>query len=203
VPVSSRKQQSGPRAEQAKASRRQAQQAREQLAAGGLSHEERRRLRAVIQVTDDAARRHRREFRHIGLAVGGALVVMVIVAASTGLISAVEAASGQGVAGTFIVTGQTCAGRVVCNWMGTFRYRDGVEVRNLAYGGVLSPAVPPGSHIPAREPAGSHYVYPLHGSRKWLSDVGLMLLCGIPVGALLLISPVGLGKRDMARSGMV
>jgi uncharacterized membrane protein YcjF (UPF0283 family) len=201
--MSSRKQHPGPRAARVKASRRQAQQAREQLAAGGLSHEERRRLRSVIQVTDSAARRHRLEFRHLGIAVGGALVVMVIVAASTGLISAVEAASGSGVAGTFIVTGQTCAGRVICNWMGTFRYRDGTEVRNLAYGGVLSSTVTPGSQIPAREPAGSHYVYPLHGSHKWISDVGLMLLCGLPVGALLLISPLGLGKRDVARSGVV
>jgi predicted lipid-binding transport protein (Tim44 family) len=201
--MSSGKQHSGPHAAQAKASRRQAQQAREKLAAGGLSHEERRRLRAVIAVTDNAARRHRLEFRHISIAVGGALVVMLIVAASTGLISAIQAAGGEGVAGTFIVQQQTCAGRVICNWMGTFRYRDGAEVRNLAYGGVLPAAVTPGSSIPAREPAGSHYVYPLHGSRKWLSDVGLMLLCGIPVGVLLLISPLGLGKRDVARAGVV
>ena len=50
-----RKQHSGPPVPQAKVSRRQAREAREQLAAGGLSHQERRRLRSLIRARDAVA----------------------------------------------------------------------------------------------------------------------------------------------------
>src|SRR5271169_383890 len=103
-----RKQHSDAPARQRKVSRRQADEAREQLAAGGLSHQERRRLRALTGAWDAAARRRHREFKHLIIIAAGTLAAMAVVAAGVGLVSAIESASGQGTAGTFVVGNQPC-----------------------------------------------------------------------------------------------
>jgi hypothetical protein len=182
-----------------KVSRRQADEAREQLAAGGLSHQERRKLRSVTGAWDAAARRRRREFRHLVIVAAGAMAAMAVVAAAVGLVSAIEAAGGQGAAGTFVVGNQPCLRyRGGCAWSGTFQSRDGNIVQHVAYDGTLPADAGGGSSVPAIQPggSGSHVVYPPHGSHAWVSDLLLMALVGGIVGLLLWISPLGLGAHE-------
>jgi hypothetical protein len=193
APVSKSKQHPGPAARQPKVSRRQANEARAELAAGGLTHQERRKLRAVTRARDAAAGLRRGELKHLIIVAAGAIAVMAVVTAATGLISAINAASGQGKAGTFIVGNQPCiARRGGCAWPGAFRSGDGVTM-NVEYVGTLPAGAGGGGSIPAIEPAGaSHMVYPPHGSRAWIDDLLLVLLAGGVVGLLLWLLPVGL-----------
>jgi hypothetical protein len=185
------------RAWRRRVSRRQAHEAREQLAAGGLSHQERRRLRSVTGRWDAAAGRRRREFRHLIIVAAGAIAAMAVVAGAVGLVSAIEATSGQGAVGTFVVGKQPCFRyRRGCAWSGMFRSRDGSTVQHVAYDGTLPANAGGGSSIPAIEPGGSHIVYPPHNSHAWVSDLLLMVLAGGTVGFLLWLSPVGLGGRE-------
>jgi hypothetical protein len=122
---------------------------------------------------------------------------MAVVAALVGLVSAIEASSGQGAAGTFVLGNRPCIShRGGCAWSGTFRSRDGGTVRHVAYDGTLPADAAGGSSVPAIEPGGSHIVYPPHGSHAWVSDLLLMVLIGSIVGSLLWILPVGLGERE-------
>ena len=121
-----------PHARQQKVTRSRAHQAREQLAAGGLSHQERRQLRAVTRVRDMVARRRRTEFRHVIIVAAGAIAAMAIVAAASGLIPAIEAAGGQGTAGTFVVGNQACLPRRGgCAWSGTFQSPGGGLIQHV------------------------------------------------------------------------
>jgi hypothetical protein len=195
------KQHSGPHSRPAKASRRKASEAREQLAAGGLSHQERRRLRSVIRARDETARRRSLAFRHITIAVAGAVAAMAVIAASLGLISAIEAARGQGTIGTFVVGYSSCSRRTGCLWVGTFRSADGNTVPDVAYQGALPLSASPGSSFPAVEPGGSSRVYPPH-SLRWVTDLLATVLMGGVVGFVLWISPLGLRRRDSADIGV-
>jgi hypothetical protein len=189
-------QHSHPPARQRKVSRRQADQARDQLAAGGLSHQERRRLRAVTSISDAAAGRRRRELRHLLIVAAGTIAAMAVVAAGLGLVPAIEAAGRQGTAGTFVPGNQPCLTNRGggCAWSGTFRSRGGATVQHVSYDGTLPAG---GSSVPAIYPGGSSdVVYPPHGSHAWVSDLLLMVLIGGIAGLLLWISPLGLGDHD-------
>jgi len=192
------KQHAGAAARREKVSRRQAEEAREQLSAGGLSHQERRKLRSVATARESAARQRRGHIRHLLMVAAGTVAAMAVVAAATGLISAIEASSGQGRAGTFIVGSQPCLNpRVGCLPPGSFRLSDGVMVQHVQYDGALPSLAAPGTSVPAILPAGStNTAYPPHGSRTWIHDVLLMVLVGAVVAALLWLFPIGLGRRE-------
>jgi ferric-dicitrate binding protein FerR (iron transport regulator) len=184
--------------QQRKVSRRQAAEARAELAAGGLSHQERRKLRAMAGARDAVARRRRGEFRHLIIVAAGTIAAMAVVAAAVGLVPAIEASSGHGTAGTFIVGNQPCINpRAGCLWPGIFRAPDGVTVQHVQYDGTLPAGTGGGSSVPAVYPAGgAHIVYPPRGSRAWATDLLWMVLVGAIVGFLLWISPLGLGGHD-------
>jgi hypothetical protein len=186
-----------PHTRQQRVSRSEANHAREQLAAGGLSHQERRQLRSVTRLRDTAARRRRTEFRHFIIVAAGTIAAMAIVAGATGLIPALEAASGQGKAGTFVVGTQACLPhKGGCAWSGTFRSPGGALVQHVNYDGTLPAGAGGGSSIPAIYPGGAaHVVYPPRGSHAWLSDLLEMVLAGAFVGFLLWLSPLGQGGR--------
>ena len=71
------------RARPPKVSRKQAEQAREKLAEGGLSHQERRKLRGVTAAREAAERRRRGGLRHFVIVAVGTIAVMAVVAAVT------------------------------------------------------------------------------------------------------------------------
>jgi hypothetical protein len=194
----SRNQHSGAPARQTKVSRRQASDARAQLAGGGLSHQERRRLRSIIRAWDETAPRRSLEFRHVIVAVAGAVVAMAVVVVSIGLVSAIKAARGQGTTGTFVVNSQSCSARTGCTWIGTFRPPDGDEVPGVVYEGSLPAGSGPGTDVPAIEPDGSHYVYAPPGSHAWIGDLLPVVIVGGAVGFVLWLFPVGLRRRKTA-----
>jgi len=101
-----------------------------------------------------ATRRRRLEFRHITIAIAGAVAAMLVIAASVGLVSAIEAASEQGTIGTFVVGYSSCSGRTGCTWVGTFRSPDGNTVPDVAYEGALPANASPGGSFPAVDPGG-------------------------------------------------
>jgi hypothetical protein len=176
--------------------RRQAEQAREELAANGLSHQDRRRLRAVLRSRAVAAGKRRGRLRHLAIVLVGALIAMIIAAASFGLISAIDAASGGGVTGTFVVSHQVCSVKTGCQWVGTFHGANGDVVAGLAYGGLLPTGDGSGSSMAVRYPGGSDEVYALHGSHTWVFDLLTTLVIGAAVGAALWISPLGDSSRN-------
>jgi hypothetical protein len=177
-------------------SRRQAQQAREELAVGGLSHQQRRRLRAVIRSRAGAATRRRERRRHLAIVTAGAIVAMAITALSFGLVPAIDAAVGGGVTGSFVVSHQVCSPKTGCQWVGTFHASGGAVITGLAYGGLLPAGDGPGSAIAARYPRGSDVVYALHGSHTWVFDLLITLVVGAAVGGALWISPLGDSGRS-------
>jgi len=152
----------------------------------------------VTGAWEDAARRRRREFRHLVIVAAGAIAAMAVVAGAVGLVPAIEAASGQGTAGTFIVGNQPCfLRRGGCAWSGMFRWPDGATVQHVSYDGTLPAGAGGGSSIPAIYPGGAaHVVYPPHGSRAWLSDLLMMVLIGGLAGFLLWLSPLGTRGRE-------
>ncbi len=196
--MGSRSQGSRTSARSPQVSRRQAQQAREELAAGGLSHQERRRLRAVLRSRAIAGRKRRGRLRRLAIVVVGAIVAMAITAASFGLIPAIEAARGGGVTGSFVVGNRVCSSKTGCQWAGTFYGAHGDVIPGLAYGGVLPAGDGPGSAIAARYPGGTDQVYALHGSHTWVFDLLITLVVGAAAGAALWVSPLGDGGRKPA-----
>jgi hypothetical protein len=188
-------QRSGTAARSARVSRRRAQAARAELDAGGLSHQERRRLRSITRVWDEAARRRRLERRHTVIVVVGAVAAMAVVGASFGLVPAIAAAAGQGTTGTFVVGHLSCSGRYGCTWVGTFQARNGAEIPDVAYEGRLPAGAGQGERIPARHPGGSDQVFALHGSHTWVMDLLLVIGVGVAVAAALWISPLGTRGR--------
>jgi hypothetical protein len=188
-----------PRSRQRKISRRQAEEARQQLAAGGLTHQERRQLRSVTRVRAAAARRRRTEFRHFIIVAAGAIAAMAIVAGALGLIPAIQASSGQGTVGTFVVGNQPCMPRRGgCAWSGTFQSPGGALVEHVNYDGVLPAGAGGGIGVPAiYPPGGAHVVYPPHGSHAWIADLLWMVLVGALVGFLIWISPLGSSGRGI------
>jgi hypothetical protein len=177
-------------------SRRQAREARAQLGAGGLSHQQNRSLRAVLRVREDTARRRHHQLTHLSIAVTGAIAALAITALSFGLVPAIDAARGVGMTGSFTVSNQVCSSKTGCQWVGTFQAGDRIVVSGLAYGGSLPPGDGPGSTIPARYPRGSDVVYALRGSHTWVPDLLITLAISAAVGTALWISPIGAGPRN-------
>jgi hypothetical protein len=167
---------SGPAARRDKVSRRDARLAREELTAGGLSHRDQRRLRAITRARELASRRRHLEFRHLAITVLSGVVATAAIGAALGFVPAIEAARGQGVTGTFVVGSSFCHRRGVCAWAGTFEAR-GEVVPDVVYEGILPISTGPGSRIPARYP-GAGLAYALHGSHTWAWDLVPMLLIG-------------------------
>jgi hypothetical protein len=152
----------------------------------------------VTRISEAAADRRHREFRRFLIVAAGAIAAMAVVAAALGLVPAIEAASRQGTAGTFVPGNQPCLTNRGggCAWSGTFRSRDGATVQHVSYDGTLPAS---GSSVPAIYPGGSSdVVYPPHGSRAWVTDLLVMVLIGGIVGLLLWISPLGLGRSDQS-----
>jgi hypothetical protein len=180
-----------------KISGRQARHARTQLADRGLPHQEQRRLRAIIRSHEQAARQRRRRQRSLAIALSGFIVAGAIAAVSFGLIPAIEAASGQGATGTFVVSHSVCTVKTGCQWVGTFEQGGGAVTGELAWGGVLPDGDGPGSQLPGRYPGGST-VYAAHGSHTWVMDLLVVLLIGAAAGGGLWLSPLGSGSRAPA-----
>jgi hypothetical protein len=196
--MGSRSQRTGAPARRRQASRRPAEQAREEPDADGLSRQERRSKRAVLRSRADAARRRRGRRRHLTIAVVGAVAAMAITALSFGLGPAIDAATGGGVTGSFVVSHRVCSAKTGCQWVGTFRGSDGEVIGGLAYGGLLPAGDGPGSVIAVRYPGGTDQVYALRGSHTWVFDLLITLVIGGAVGAALWISPLGDSDRDPA-----
>jgi hypothetical protein len=177
-------------------SRRLARRARAQIAAGGLSHQQQRRLRTVLRERATAVRQRRRRLRRLAIVLTGTIVAMAITGLSFGLVPAIEAASGEGITGSFVVSQEVCSSRAGCQWVGTFQADHGAAVSGLAYGGSLPAGDGPGSTIPVRYPGGSDQVYAVHASHTWVFDLLITLAIGVAVGAALWISPLGTGPRN-------
>jgi hypothetical protein len=177
-------------------SRRLARQARDQLAAGGLSHQQRRMLRGILQERASAVRQRRRRRRRLAIVLTGAIVAMAITGLSFGLVPAIEAALGEGTTGSFVVSHEVCSSRAGCQWVGTFQAGQGAPVDGLAYGGSLPAGDGPGSTIHVRYPGSSDQVYALHSSHTWVFDLLITLAIGVVVAAALWISPLGAGPRN-------
>jgi hypothetical protein len=146
----------------------------------------------VIRTRDATTLRWHLEFKHITIVLAGAMAAMAVAAASVGLVSAIEAARGQGTIGTFVLEFQSCSVRTGCTYVGIFRSPDGATVPDVAYDATLPAGASPGDSFPAIEPGGSHRVYPSHGSLRWVSDLLLVVFLGGVVGFMLWISPLGL-----------
>jgi hypothetical protein len=174
-------------------SRRQARAARGELAVGGLSHREQRRLRSITRTRDIADRRRKQDVRHTAVAVIGGVIAMAVVGAAFALGPAIDAARGEGTSGTFTVSYQQCSRRVGCTWVGTFQSTGGEVVPDVAYDGSLPARALAGARVLAIYAGGSQ-VYARHSSHAWLFDLVLMVLIGTAVAVLLWISPIGLGK---------
>lgn len=196
--MASRNQRSGSSARPAKVGRRQAQEARAELAAGGLSHDERRRLHSVIRVREEAESRGSGRRRHGVIVVSGALVVMAVVAATSGLIPAIATASGHGTNGFFVLGHQRCSlvtGRSsMCTWVGSFQGRNGETIRDVTYAGKMPAFVAPEQRIAARYYSGQ--AYPRQGSHAWLTGIVLVIFVGAVVAAFLWLTPLGTRRRS-------
>jgi hypothetical protein len=134
-------------------SRRQANVARAELAAGGLSQQDRRRLRPAI-----------------------------------------DAASGGGTAGTFVLSTSVCTPKLGCRWVGNFESA-GSQPTQVDYQSALPAGAGPGTSVPAVHPGGSSYVFAPHGSHAWIPDLLLVLVIGAVVALVLWISPISLSRR--------
>jgi hypothetical protein len=128
---------------------------------------------------------------------------MAVIAVLVGLGSAIKAADGQGTTGTFVAGYQRCSYRTGCTLVGTFRSPDGATVPDVIYAGVPPARAGAGMRFAAIEPGGSDYVYPPHGSTRWISDLVYMVVIGSAVGFLLWLSPLGLRRRNTSRTGVV
>jgi hypothetical protein len=171
-----------------------------------LSHEERRRLHAVLTSRRESERRRGRRLKRTGIVLGGAIAAMVIAGAAFGVVPAIDASLGGGVTGSFTVQQDVCAHGnrgepATCTWMGIFRPGDGSVARELDYGGIMPAGDGPGSVIQARYPGGPA-AYALHGSHTWVPDLVITLVISAAVGFLLWVSPLGSGdsKPEDARA---
>jgi hypothetical protein len=178
-------------------SRRQAQEARAELAAGGLDHDERRRLHSIIRVRELAESRRSGKRRHALIVVTGALAVMAVVAVTSGLIPAIATASGHGTNGFFVLGYQRCSlvgGRSsVCMWVGSFQGRNGTTIPGVTYAGKLPAAVAPEQRIAARYFSGQ--VFPRQGSHGWPTGILLVIFAGAAVAAFLWLTPLGTRRQ--------
>jgi hypothetical protein len=183
-----------------KARRRNARQARTGPDAGTVPNHDQRRAQSVTGARKLPSRRSRPEFRHGLIAVLSSVAVMVLAGAGLGFVPAIEAATGNGIIGSFVVSSQPCLHvRGGCQYTGVFEARSGDTVHNVAYEGSLPPGAGQGARIPARY-TGYQQAYPPDGSRSWVLDLVFMLVIGVVVGLFVWLTPVGLGRRPAGSS---
>lgn len=176
-------------------SRHQAHVARAELAAGGLTQQDRRRLRAITEAWERTSARRGLERGHLILVVAGAIAATLIVAVAFALGPAIDAARGDGTSGTFTVSSSVCTVKLGCRWVGTFDSRGGQPIQ-VDYQGSLPGDAGPGTSVAAIHPAGSSDVFAPHGSRAWIEDLLLAVVIGAVVGLALWISPISLSRRN-------
>jgi hypothetical protein len=179
-----------------KISRKDVKLARAELAAGGLSHREQRLRRTITRNWEFASRRRRQERRHLIIALLSGVAAVAVIGAALGIGPAIEAATGSGTTGEFIVGYHVCSARFGCTWVGTFE-APGQVVPGVAYEGTLSAGTGPGSRIQVRYP-GDHQAYAAHGSHTWVWDLLTMSFVGSATGFVVWLSPVGLRERRNA-----
>jgi hypothetical protein len=178
-------------------SRHQARLARAELAAGGLTQRQRRRLQTITRAWDQTAARRKLERGHLFLVAAGAIAAMLIVAVAFALGPAIEAARGDGTTGTFTVSSSVCTPKLGCKWVGTFASPGGQPIQ-VNYEGNVPPGAGPGTSWPAIHPGGSSDVFATHGSHAWIPDLLLAVVIGAVVGLALWISPISLSRRKPA-----
>ena len=138
----------------------------------------------------------------IATAVGSLLLLLSL----PNVVPVVRAARADGDPGTFLAEQMSCVGHLgheACSWSGTFRPRDGGEVRADVYlYGSDRDTLRPGQLASAVDTGRRARVYPPTGSNEWVVTTGVL------VGGLLLLAPLGrraaglLGpRRRRAHSG--
>lgn len=180
-----------------KARRKAARRALAEADTGAKPNHDQRRMQSSAGTRKRPARRRRPDVKHIVIAVSCGVAVMAMVGATLGLVPAIEAAGRNGTIGTFVVSNQPClVHRGGCAYTGTFDAVGGEVFSHVAYVGILPPGAGGGARIPARY-TGYQQAYPLHGSRSWVVDLGIMALIGGVAALLVWLLPVGLGKRSV------
>jgi hypothetical protein len=174
--------------------RHQARLARAELAEGGLTQRDRRRLQAIARAWERTAARRTLERGHLVIVAVGAVAAMLIVAVAFALVPAIDAARGDGTTGTFTVSSSVCTVKLGCKWVGTFE-SPGRQPIQVDYQGHLPSGAGPGTSVPAIHPGGSSDVFAPHGSAAWIDDLLLVIVIGAVVALALWISPVTLPRR--------
>jgi hypothetical protein len=100
---------------------------------------------------------------------------------------------GQGVHGTYLVTGKQC--NKSCDWIGTFTPAMGGEVKTDVQLGGGGQVVGIGSHVPAVDTGASGTVYPVGGGSRWIWSLIAMAIGGCGVLVTLVISFLYSGLR--------
>jgi hypothetical protein len=114
---------------------------------------------------------------------------LLLLLALPNVVPVIRAARADGVPGTFVAERLSCVdhlGHETCSWSGTFRPRDGGEVRADVYlYGSDRDSLRPGQRASAVDTGQRARVYPPSGSNEWIVTTGVL------VGGLLLFAPVG------------
>ena len=135
--------------------------------------------------------------------LAGSLLLLLSV---PNVVPVLRAARADGDPGSFVAEQLSCVahlGHETCSWSGTFRPRDGGEVRADVYlYGSDRDTLRPGQRASAVDTGQRARVYPPGGSNEWIVTIGVL------VGGLLLLAPLGrraagpLGpRRRRAHSG--
>ncbi|HEX6577907.1 MAG TPA: hypothetical protein VF082_06010 [Jiangellaceae bacterium] len=148
--------------------------------------------------------RHRASTLSVVIAtLAGSLLLLL---ALPNVVPVIRAARADGDPGTFVAGQLSCVGHLgheACSWSGTFRPRDGGEVRADVYlYGSDRDTLRPGQRASAVDTGQRARVYPPTGSNEWVVTTGVL------AGGLLLLAPLGrraaglLGpRRRRAHSG--
>ncbi|GGL06308.1 hypothetical protein Sme01_66480 [Sphaerisporangium melleum] len=111
----------------------------------------------------------------IALALGGLLLVVLAVQNAGPALAALR---GEGVPGTFTARRLDCIqhpGHEQCNWVGTFRSRDGRDVREeIGFYGSERGTFTPGATSPAFDTGRRGHVYGPGGSNEWVVVAALL-----------------------------
>jgi hypothetical protein len=148
-----------------------------------------------IELADRLTRRAGRAARVLIVTVSIVVVcgaaLGLILSGATELSPALRASHGQGIAGAFVATTQSC-GRGGCSWSGNFVLANGDTVlHNVGFNGGTS-ALQAGQTLPALDSGSTYLVFPVHDARTWMTQfftllAGILLLAGTIFTAIALI----------------